>query len=200
MPILRVKPPRPADTIRTDFLTHPDFSEVPIAMPPGSQPPGPILVTGASGFVGSAIAAALRDAAIRSACSSARRARASTSIRAMRLWSAIFSIAPRSRGAPRRALSHSRRRRLPALGALRRRYHARQRRRHSHRHGRGAARGRRADRLHQLGRDLRPARRRPRRRDPASAATPRDRRLQAQQGHRRGSRRRHGRAATGCPP
>ena len=25
VPILRVKPPRPADTIRTDFLTHPDF-------------------------------------------------------------------------------------------------------------------------------------------------------------------------------
>jgi dihydroflavonol-4-reductase len=31
-------------------------------MPPGSQPPGRVLVTGASGFVGSAIAAALRDA------------------------------------------------------------------------------------------------------------------------------------------
>ncbi len=31
-------------------------------MPSGSQPPGPVLVTGASGFVGSAIAAAFRDA------------------------------------------------------------------------------------------------------------------------------------------
>ena len=60
--ILRMKPPRPADTIRTDFLTHPAFSEVSIPMPSGSQPPGRVLVTGASGFVGSAIAAALRDA------------------------------------------------------------------------------------------------------------------------------------------
>src|SRR3954470_21267998 len=31
-------------------------------MPSGSQAPGPVLVTGASGFVGSAIAAALREA------------------------------------------------------------------------------------------------------------------------------------------
>src|SRR3954465_10141216 len=54
-----MKPPRRADTIRAD---HPDLSEVSISMPSGSRAPGPVLVTGASGFVGSAIAAALREA------------------------------------------------------------------------------------------------------------------------------------------
>ena len=60
----------------------------------------------------------------------------------------------RARG---RAPPRARRRRLPAVGALRRRPAAHQRRGHPHRHGGGDARGRRADRLHQLGRDLRSA-------------------------------------------
>ncbi len=57
--ILRMKLPPCTDTLRLDFFTNPDFNVAKL-MPSESQALGSVLVTGASGFVGSAIAAEFR--------------------------------------------------------------------------------------------------------------------------------------------
>jgi dihydroflavonol-4-reductase len=54
-----MKLPPCTDTLRLDFFTNPDFNVAKL-MPSESQALGSVLVTGASGFVGSAIASELR--------------------------------------------------------------------------------------------------------------------------------------------
>ena len=99
----------------------------------------PVLVTGASGFVGAAVAAALR----REGYSVRVLVRASSPRTNIDPADEVFvgdmrdraSVAAAMRGARYR---DPRRRRLPALGALARRHRQRQCRRHPHRHGGGA--------------------------------------------------------------
>ena len=155
--------------------------------------PSPVLVTGASGFVGSAIAAALRARGhdVRVLVASIEPAHQSRSRR-----HGVRGRPPRSRlaggGAEGRPLPLSRRRRLSALGARPGRDPPQQCRGNAAHHGGGAPRRRRAHRLHQQRRD--PEAHRRRRRDGGRAARRRrgDRRLQAQQGRGRASGRGHG--------
>ena len=117
--------------------------------------PATVLVTGASGFLGSAIAAALR------ARGHAIRVLARPSSPRTNLDAADTlcqgdlrdraSLAARAKGRP---LSLSCRRRLSALGAKPGRDQAQQCRGHAPHHGGGAQRWRRAHRLHQQRRDL----------------------------------------------
>ena len=153
-----------------------------------------VLVTGASGFVGSAVASALRQ----SGHSVVAFVRPSSSRANLDPRDAVVGRRPQGSrlarpGDERGSLSFPRRRRLPALGAGPGRDRAQQCRGNPPRHGGGAPRRRRAHRLYEQRRDLEDFRRRPGDRGSSARGRRGDRRLQAQQGRGRAARRGHDR-------
>ena len=156
-----------------------------------------VLVTGASGFVGSAVAREARRTRLRGARAGAARPARATNFEGFACEIAEGDMRDAASDDPRdegRALPLPCRGRLPAVGARSERDRPQQSRRHAHRDGGRARGGRRAHRLYEFGGDAEAARRRqdadetrPRRHDQ------RHRRLQEEQGRGRARGRGHGR-------
>ena len=160
----------------------------------------PVLVTGASGFVGSAIAAAVRAAGLRVRVLRApvEFARSTSAPLDTVCDGDLTDRASLRARAERRALRLSRRRRLSPLGAQLRRFRSQQRRGHAPRHGGGVARRRRTDRLHEQRRNARGSRTARRRtRADRSPRTKRSAPTSAARSWRSASSKRW-RGATGC--